>query len=236
MSCRSTPSRYRFAAAAVAVLLLSGIAAAQAPSTAAPAGSQGAPKPVLEDIRDIRGPRPIASPRMLAILVAASVLIGGGAYGAWRWRQRRRMPPALRPFEVALQRLERARLLMAAGDGRRFSIETSDTVRDYLELRFGVQAAHRTTEEFLRNQLTTADMGLVAHTALLKEFLLLCDLAKFAGWNLTVQNMEAMYQKARRFVLDTAADPPTQVGPTLPNLNEPPTAAVKDTYVSLPTT
>ena len=90
MSCRSTPSRYRFAAAAVAVLLLSGIAAAQAPSTAAPAGSQGAPKPVLEDIRDIRGPRPIASPWVLAILVAAGVLIGGGAYGAWRWRQRQR--------------------------------------------------------------------------------------------------------------------------------------------------
>jgi hypothetical protein len=235
VSGHSTRSTYRYAAVAVLALLLSGFAAAQAPSLAAPVGLLGAPKPMLEDIRDIRGPRRIASPWMLAILGAATALIGAGAYGAWRWKRRRQLPLVLKPSEVALQRLERARVLMVSGDGRRFSIEASDTVRDYLERHFGVQAAHRTTQEFLRDQLTTADMRLVEHTALLKEFLLLCDLAKFAGWNLTVQNMEAMYQKARRFVLDTAADPPLRIDPTLPDLIESPTAA-KDTYVSLPST
>jgi hypothetical protein len=234
VSRHSTRSLYRYAAAAVVAILLSGFAAAQSPSLTAPAGLLGT-KPLLEDIRDIRGPRRIASPWTLALLGAATVLVGAGAYGAWKWKHRRRLPLALRPSEVALQRLERARVLMVSGDGRRFSIEASDTVRDYLEMHFGVQAAHRTTQEFLRDQLTTADMRLVAHTALLKEFLLLCDLAKFAGWNLTVQNMEAMYEKARRFVLDTAVDPPTRTEPALADLSVSPTAA-KDIYVSLPST
>ncbi|MEP6549379.1 MAG: hypothetical protein ABJD53_18115 [Gammaproteobacteria bacterium] len=236
MSGHFTASAGRFVAAAAVALLLSGFAAAQAPALAASTLPQGAPKPILEDIRDIRGPRSFASPWTLAILGAATALIGAGAYGAWRWQRQRRMPVALRHSEVALQRLERARALLLSGDGRRFSIEASDAVRDYLEIHFGVRAAHRTTQEFLRDQLATGDRRLAAHTSVLKEFLLLCDLAKFAGWNLTVQSMEAMYQSACRFVLDTAAEVPTHIDPTLSDAVDPSTASVEDSYVSLPST
>lgn len=233
MSRRFTRSTRRFAAGAVVMLLVSGFAAAQAPSLTAPAGPLSAPKPTLEDIRDIRGPSLISSPWTLAIICAAAALAATGGYGAWRWK-RRRLPPALLPFEVALRRLDRARDLMAVGDGRLFSIEASDTVRTYLEIRFAVEAAHRTTQEFLHDQLNTTDVQLAAHTPVLKEFLLLCDLAKFGGWNLRAQDMEAMFQKARRFVLDTAV--PIPIVASLPNAVVPTTASVKDNYVSLPST
>jgi hypothetical protein len=158
----------------------------------------------VEDIRDIRGPKFIFPPWLLPVLIAGAVLLALGAYGIWRWLRRRRRPRVLLPFEIALQRLEEMRALMQPDDAREFSIAVSDVVRRYIEERFGVTATHRTTEEFLHDLLESSHAPLARHRALLSEFLQACDLVKFAGMSLTLQNMESLHHSARAFVLETA--------------------------------
>jgi hypothetical protein len=157
-----------------------------------------------EDIRDIRGPKPIASPWVIPLLAIAGLLVAGSGYAAWRWDRRRQHAVVKLPSEIALERLEQARAFMHPSGGREFSIAVSSIVRDYIESRFRVMAAHRTTDEFLHDSLASADSLLAAHRELLADFLRSCDLAKFGGWNLATLNMEAMLQGARRFVIESA--------------------------------
>jgi hypothetical protein len=157
-----------------------------------------------EDIRDIRGPKYMFPPWFLPAVIAGAVLLAFGGWGLWRWLRRRRQPRVLLPFEVALQRLEEMRALMQPDDAREFSIAVSDVVRRYIEERFSVTATHRTTEEFLHDLLESSHAPLARHRALLSEFLQACDLVKFAGMSLTLQDMESLHHSARAFVLETA--------------------------------
>jgi hypothetical protein len=177
-----------------------------APRPPASAGPAPAPAPAeaAEDIRDIRGPKFLVPPWLLPAVIAGAVLLAFGAWGLWRWLRRRRQPRVLLPFEVALQRLEEMRALMQPDAAREFSIAVSDVVRRYIEERFGVTATHRTTEEFLHDLLESSHAPLARHRALLSEFLQACDLVKFAGMSLTLQNMESLHHSARAFVLETA--------------------------------
>jgi hypothetical protein len=177
-----------------------------APSPGAPASFSPAPAPAAagEDIRDIRGPRYTYPPWLLPAIVAGIVLIAAGGYGIWRWLRRRRRPRVLLPSEIALRRLEEVRALMQPAAAGAFSVAVSDAVRRYIEDGFGVTATHRTTEEFLHGLLESPQSPLSPHRAPLSEFLQQCDLVKFAGMALTVQNMESLHHSARAFVLETA--------------------------------
>jgi Domain of unknown function (DUF4381) len=158
---------------------------------------------VAEDIRDIRGPKFILPAWALWAAIAAAVLLALCGYWLWR-RQRRRRARVLTPFEIALKGLEDIRARMLPGSAREFSTEVSDIVRTYIEHRFDVTATRRTTEEFLRELLESADESLARHRTLLGEFLQQCDVVKFAAQSLTIQNMESLRQSARAFVLATA--------------------------------
>jgi hypothetical protein len=197
----SDPARRRRAAwtAALAVVL------STVPSIALLAAfTASAAADAVEDIRDIRGPKYLFPPWLLPAVIAGAALLALGAYGIWRWLRRRRRPRVLLPFEIALQRLEEMRALMQPADAREFSIAVSDVVRRYIEERFGATATHRTTEEFLHDLLESSHAPLARHRALLAEFLQQCDLVKFAGMSLTLQNMESLHHSARAFVLETA--------------------------------
>ena len=193
----SDPARRRRAAWTAA--LAAALSAALSAATTATAVAEAA-----EDIRDIRGPKFLVPPWLLPAVIAGAVLLAFGAWRLWRWLRRRRQPRVLLPFEIALQRLEEMRALMQPDDAREFSIAVSDVVRRYIEERFSVTATHRTTEEFLRDLLETSHAPLARHRALLSEFLQACDLVKFAGMSLTLQNMESLHHSARAFVLETA--------------------------------
>ncbi len=213
----SDPARRRRAAWSAA--LAAALSAALSAATTATALAEAA-----EDIRDIRGPKFMFPPWLLPAVIAGAVLLAFGALGLRRWLRRRRRPRVLLPFEIALQRLEEMRALMQPDDAREFSIAVSDVVRRYIEERFGVTATHQTTEEFLRDLLESSHAPLARHRALLSEFLQACDLVKFAGMSLTLQNMESLHHSARAFVLETAKPdelvasgaPPTPGAPAAP--------------------
>jgi Domain of unknown function (DUF4381) len=233
MNARSFSMRRALHAGLFAVLLAATAqpAARAAPDTAAPAsgapasGAPGTPaaSPAAaapsEDIRDIRGPKFVMSAWLIPAIVLGVVLLALGGYLLWRWRRRRRRPRILLPFEVALQKLEQLRPLMQPAHAREFSIAASDIVRGYIEERFDVTATHRTTEEFLHDLLGSSNASLARHRGLLEAFLNQCDLVKFAGISLSIENMEALHQSACDFVRETAAP-----DPVLPPTAKPPAA------------
>jgi hypothetical protein len=171
------------------------------PSRAAAADAAAAA--AAEDIRDIRGPKTIYPAWLVPALLAGGALLALGAYAAWRWNRRRRMPATLLPFEIALKRLEDILRLLDPASVREFSIAISGLVRQYIEDGFKITATHRTTEEFLRDLLESPHSPLAAHRNLLSQFLQQCDVAKFAGVSLSRQIMESLHQSARRFVTET---------------------------------
>jgi hypothetical protein len=183
-------------------LISAGRAAAAALISMAIGAGAGA-APVVEDIRDIRGPKYVFTEWLLPALIGGALLIAVGIYGLWRGR-RNRAARILLPYEIALQRLDEIGALMQPARAREFSIAASDIVRLYIEQRFRITATRRTTAEFLRDLLESSDASLAEHQGLLGEFLNQCDVVKFAAQSLTVQNMESLRQSARAFVLATA--------------------------------
>lgn len=217
MSGRFSGMRAVAAVGLAGLFLGAGLWAAPAPAPApasspAPAAHPGmpaassatavAPGPE-EDIRDIRGPKYVVPGWVLPAVIAGVAMLAVAFYCLWRWRRGRRARVLL-PYEIALQRLEQIRDLMQPASAREFSTAVSDIVRSYIERRFAVAVTRRTTEEFLRDLLETANVSLAQHQSLLGEFLHQCDFVKFAGISLTTQNMEALRQSARTFVLATA--------------------------------
>lgn len=194
--------RLRFARdAAAALAACVGLLAAALPDAMAAAEASG-------DIRDIRGPKLVLPGWLVpaaALLVCAIAL---GAFGLRAWLGRRRRARTRPPFEAALERLEQIRPLMQPALAREFCIAVSDIVRGYIELRFAVTATHQTTEEFLVNLLESPKPSLLRHRALLSDFLQQCDLVKFAGLSLTVENMLSLHESARAFLLETAKPEP----------------------------
>ena len=219
------------AAATLALMLAAHAAEAQVPAQSqarataqASAPQTSAPQASAEEIRDIRGPKPLGGDWTMPLAVLAGVLSGAAAYGTWRWSRRRARLPQT-PVEIALERLAAAQSLIEAQSCREFSIAVSGIVRDYIEQQFAMRAAHRTTDEFLHDlvELEQPEAGhhraLAAHRGSLAGFLETCDLAKFGGWNLSAADMESLRAGAVRFVKESAPTP--VAAPTAPPLGKP---------------
>src|SRR6267142_7037913 len=99
---RRTNTRASIACAA-AVGVLSAFPAAVPWGAGRAAAADSAPS---EDIRDIRGPKGLTPFWLVPALLAGGALIALSGYAAWRWKRRQRVPRALLPFEIALERLE----------------------------------------------------------------------------------------------------------------------------------
>jgi hypothetical protein len=166
-----------------------------------------------EDIHDIRGPIPIPVWwRWLALGAGAALLVALAGLALVLIKRRRARP--LKPFELALQRLEKAQPLAEAGQAREYAVEASDAVRQYIESCFVVRAAHLTTEEFFEGVVAQAQSPLGRQKDALVEFLGACDMAKFARFPLLREAMVSLNESARRFVLETA-HPTTETQPAL---------------------
>lgn len=228
MKTHNSLGRYRALVAAMAIFG-TGAALAQAPVPPPSA-------PSMNDIRDIRGPKPIAAGWGVALLVAGGVAGIGAAGTAWALLRRRRVLDTT-PQQIALARLDSARALMREGNSRPYSIELSSIMRQYIENAFGIVATHFTTDEFLHHVANTPDSVLIGSQKSLGEFLQACDLAKFGGWSLPASGMLEMLESARHFIvesgrsraLNTMPAPASRVHPVAMN-------NAQETYGSLPST
>jgi hypothetical protein len=162
-----------------------------------------------EDIRDIRGPKTVSGSWMLggAVLAVVVVVVALFAYRRLRRRDGAGLRRSLTLSEQALESLERTRPLMSPATAREFGIAASEVIRNYIERRFDVVATQRTTEEFLQGLMQGSNESLARHRPLLQGFLQQCDFVKFAGASLAMADLEAVFQSARKFVLETGEAP-----------------------------
>lgn len=163
------------------------------------------------DIRDIRGPIQLSEQTpwlMYALLAMATPLL----LWAVRWLQRklRARSKVLSPYELAKARLNAADAQLDQQRPAEFAEQVSGALRHYIEARFALPVTHRTSEEFLSELLTRADVSplLAAKRPELGQFLEICDLAKFAARSLRRETMQALSAAARRFI-DAAEQSPT---------------------------
>ena len=158
--------------------------------------------PVVEDIRDLRGPIELRPDRPWWPYIAAAlaIVLSIIAVAAMvRRRRRRRLPADLE----ALRALEATRAQIDAADANAFSTDVSAAVRGYVEAAFALHAPTWTTEELLA-QLMTDSSPVAAHRPELGAFLAYCDLAKYARWSLSRTEMTGMLDTAEAFVRATA--------------------------------
>lgn len=164
------------------------------------------------DIRPLKGPVEIGSSYAwlwwIAIALATAVI----AWFLWRkFRLKNNLIKAavvVPPHRRAKDRLRGAGELIS--DPYQFCSLVSDVLRAYVEERFDLKAPERTTEEFME-ELRTSTKLRGDHKLLLEDFLGRCDLVKFARFEPTVPELEALLDSAYRFVEETAPlDEPQQ--------------------------
>ena len=109
-------------------------------------------------------------------------------------------------IEDALADLEAARKLILAGNSKPYGIEVSRIVRRYIEVRFGIYAPRRSTEEFLTEAQSSSRLE-ANHRALLAKFLGACDLFKFGRTHAEPVELNLLHDAAVGFVSETRLVP-----------------------------
>jgi hypothetical protein len=127
----------------------------------------------------------------------------------WFWLRPRRLLSPKSAYELALEKLEKARALLREDNAMPYAILVSETIRSYLGQRFQAPSTRRTTEEFLRQMEADRATPLAEHRDLLRDFLQSCDLVKFARYQPTLTELEQVQQRATTFVTATKPLPPS---------------------------
>jgi len=165
-------------------------------------------------IKDIKGPLSLPPNNGTRIVLAALVLLlvalGGAGLFYWRKISRRRIKPEIRllPHETAFIELEKllAENLLAKGEIKVFHLRLSDILRRYIEYRFGVKAPEQTTEEFLTavSDIRLQEKSILGNNSpLLADFLIHCDLVKFARHEPTTDECQKTVSLCREFIEKT---------------------------------
>lgn len=145
------------------------------------------------------------NPWLWVWLVALLLLVGSGGFFVVRLYRRKQLPfvnALIPPHKTALERLAQIRHLLVEGQHREFVMEVSHVIRFYIEERFGLDAPYLSTEEFLYQAESDANLQRSVQEQL-KRFLLQCDRVKFARGHLQVSAMEELYEIAQQFVEQT---------------------------------
>jgi hypothetical protein len=158
------------------------------------------------DIRDIKAPVEIPSGWFWLGCVLGALGIALASYFTWRYWQKHRTRPKseeviIPPHVRARRKLEQALGLIY--EPRPFCISVSDTLRAYLEEAFSLRAPERTTEEFL-DELQSSALLSFSQKQLLGDFLMRCDLVKFARAEPAVDQLNELHASALRLIDETS--------------------------------
>jgi hypothetical protein len=126
----------------------------------------------------------------------------------YRFRPHRQLT-AKSAYELALEKLEKARAMLNEENPMPYAVFVSETIRSYLGQRFQAPSTRRTTEEFLRQMETDRNTPLAEHRDLLRTFLQSCDMVKFARYQPTLAELEQVQGRATSFVTATKPLPPS---------------------------
>ncbi len=162
--------------------------------------------PQAEDIRDIRNlliiPIPWLPYAITLAVTAGLLLLGFFIFRCVMNRKKKANKPILPPYEQALIDLHSTRSLIDSAQDKEFSSAVSDVVRYFLERQFNMPAPESTTEEFLHK--ITDDRLIKGKLAdAFSEFLVVCDLAKFARHSHGRVGMQELYRKAESLIEET---------------------------------
>ncbi|MBN2070985.1 MAG: hypothetical protein JW814_05960 [Candidatus Krumholzibacteriota bacterium] len=158
------------------------------------------------ELKDIAPPVSIPHDRRWLYYTGAALVAAVAAVLLAIRRRRNRIEEArtIPAHERAFDRLER---LLAEGliDQKRyaeFTERVSDILRHYIEDRFGLRAPERTTEEFIDEARQWLPVEPEQKT-ILKEFMMHCDLVKFAAHEPTADEVKKSFDTCRDFIDST---------------------------------
>ncbi len=136
----------------------------------------------------------------LLLLVVLGLLAG---YLLKKNKEEKTIPKKL-AHEIAYEQLEALRVknYVSQAKIKEYYTEISDIIRHYLENRFRLRAPEMTTEEFLVSARDAAEL-ISEHKNLLKEFLLCCDLVKFAKYAPSTEEINSIFDSAKNFIDQT---------------------------------
>ncbi len=160
------------------------------------------------DINDIAPPEKFPFGWRTAAIVAVCVANAVAAF-LILWKRRRikeKIVPPLSAHEIAYRKLEAllARELVEKKLYREFTAEVADILREYIEDRFSLKAPERTTEEFLVEVSPVLPVD-ARKKDILKQFLVHCDLVKFAALEPSIEDVERTFATCKDFIEATKA-------------------------------
>jgi len=169
-------------------------------------------EPILAEgeMYDIREPIPIPDNNriiwLIAAILAALLLLG---LILFFWKKRTRKKKAVLAHETALHELDRAGQLIEEQNINAFITLIDQTLRRYIEQRFGIFARRQTTREFIHGLAEDQEdvpEPLTENSENLKTWLQHCDLVKFAKAGLSRETMTDMAANLRSFIESTKVE------------------------------
>ncbi len=139
-------------------------------------------------------------PPWVVFVAAFAALTIVGLIVWWLVRRRMRRPAFVRsPRDLALERLEAARVEIERITPYQFSIRVSDILRRYVTEQYQFPLTRQTSVEFLTALARRSEFS-ADDKSLLTDFLNRCDLIKFARYEATTADSELLLEEAFRFV------------------------------------
>ena len=171
-----------------------------------------------EEIRDVRPPVALpANPAPLLVFLGLCVIFCLIFFVYRQWMKTKKEPPPKTvlktPWEEACEQLEALAKspLLAQGKMEEYYRRLSDIVRRYFEAQFNIRAPEMTTEEFLvslQDSPVLTDM----QRGVLREFLVCCDMVKFARHRPGIEEAHKNTQLARRLIDETKKEVESMTG------------------------
>jgi hypothetical protein len=164
---------------------------------------------ITEQDRDIRGAKGLFPYRgtgryLWLFLVSAALIVAfvlrRRSGGAGLSSARKRLTP-YRAAMRALRALEQERF-PEKGLIKEYYSRLSGIIRTYIEDRFGLRAPEMTTEEFMEEARASGELD-NTQKHLLNEFLVHCDMVKFARYGPTPEEMGRSFSSAENFIEQT---------------------------------
>jgi len=167
-----------------------------------------------KDPQDLKPPKGLIGYRNIWPYIWAALAVLGISFLIWWWQRRKKkladlaagiipgvpVKPAEETAREALDELASSGL--AETDVKVFYITLSDILRRYIEAKFGVSAMDRTTAELMPE--IRRHSALASHSPEMRMFFEDCDLAKFAKYVPSADDIATDMGRARRVVDETA--------------------------------